>query len=78
MTGNYCEGVSRTMQEALGPFLSCEAPLMAFRDSASYWYSYVCRVLYLLATREANQQLQWRRGFECKNNLFTPIKLLYM
>lgn len=44
-------GVSHTLQEALCPFLRCEAPLIAFRDSASYWYSYLCRLLYLWATR---------------------------
>lgn len=47
--------LSHTVQEALGPFLSCEAPLMAFSDSASYRYSYLCRVLYLLATRRDTQ-----------------------
>lgn len=40
-----------TMQEALGPFLTAEAPLMAFSDSASYLYSYLWRALYLLATK---------------------------
>lgn len=29
-----------TVQEALGPFLTAEAPVMAFNDSASYLYSY--------------------------------------
>lgn len=38
------------MQEALGPFLTDEAPLMVFNDSASYLYSYLWRVLYRLAT----------------------------
>lgn len=48
--------LSLTVQEALGPFLSDEAPLMAFRDSASYRYSYLCRVLYLLATGKGDQE----------------------
>ena len=47
-----------TLQEPLGPFLSDEAPLMAFRDSASYRYSYLCRVLYLLATGRENECLE--------------------
>lgn len=50
--------LSPTVQAALGPFLSCEAPLMAFKDSASYRYSYLCRVLYLLATKRENQCLE--------------------
>lgn len=45
---------SLTLQDPLGPFLSGEAPLIAFKDSASYRYSYLCRVLYLLATRIEN------------------------
>lgn len=39
-----------TVQMAFGPFCIGEVPLMAFSDSASYLYSYLWRVLYLLAT----------------------------
>ena len=67
-----------TLQEALGPFLSCEAPLIEFRDSASYWYSYLCRVLYLWATRldKRKNMHAISKNQSCKNEYWLDVNLL--
>lgn len=58
-----------TLQEARGPFFMGEAPLMAFRVSASYWYSYLCRGLYLVATEEDEKNFILRKKISTEKHL---------